>query len=480
MRFRPVLVAALLSLALAGALAAPGVAGSSGAGVLGAETAGATGSSAADAPATAEAPDAVGATSVPFDRADPGLVVTIQLRENGDARWHVTHRFDVNGSNETAAFESFADSVVDGDRTIGTEVQTFSRFAAAASEASGRNMSIEDAGWRSSSLENGTGELTYSFTWTNFGQVEDDRMVIGDAFRSPDGTWLPRLYDGQRLVIRPPPSLTIVGTPPDKGVTDRALVWNGYREFAPGYLEVVLQQPSQPRTTVTTVPPTTTTIQEGDWELSPFLLGVGFALLLVLVGAGSYLFARWQTERDDEDGDEAPGSAAGGGGSDGAAGGSSAASGGSGDAATGGAGGAESTGVAGGDAAVESGASGDATRSGDAGSTAAGGSGASNASGGGAAADAATTDDAAEGDEADAVDETLLSDEERVLRLLEENGGRMKQANIVSETGWSNAKVSQLLSGMAEDEDVQKLRIGRENLITLPDENVADFGSDDQ
>lgn len=63
----------------------------------------------------------------------------------------------------------------------------------------------------------------------------------------------------------------------------------------------------------------------------------------------------------------------------------------------------------------------------------------------------------------------LLSDEERVLHLIDRNGGRMKQADIVTETDWSNAKVSQLLSEMADDGDVEKLRIGRENLISLPD-----------
>jgi uncharacterized membrane protein len=69
---------------------------------------------------------------------------------------------------------------------------------------------------------------------------------------------------------------------------------------------------------------------------------------------------------------------------------------------------------------------------------------------------------------ADTTDE-LFSDEERVERLLERNGGRMKQAAIVSETGWSNAKVSQLLSAMDEADRIDKLRIGRENLISLPD-----------
>ncbi|MGM0591115.1 MAG: helix-turn-helix transcriptional regulator [Halobacteriota archaeon] len=69
----------------------------------------------------------------------------------------------------------------------------------------------------------------------------------------------------------------------------------------------------------------------------------------------------------------------------------------------------------------------------------------------------------------DGVDLSLLSDEERVEYLLEQGGGRMKQANIVRETGWSDAKVSQLLSAMAEEGRVNKLRLGRENLISLPD-----------
>ena len=74
----------------------------------------------------------------------------------------------------------------------------------------------------------------------------------------------------------------------------------------------------------------------------------------------------------------------------------------------------------------------------------------------------------------------LLSDEERVEYLLEENGGRMKQARIVEETGWSNAKVSQLLSAMDEADRVDKLRIGRENLISLPDEEVAEVGDGEE
>jgi hypothetical protein len=78
--------------------------------------------------------------------------------------------------------------------------------------------------------------------------------------------------------------------------------------------------------------------------------------------------------------------------------------------------------------------------------------------------------DAEEAEDDDEIDPALLSDEERVEHLLDQNGGRMKQARIVRETGWSDAKVSQLLSTMADEGRVEKLRLGRENLISLPDE----------
>ncbi|WP_254543608.1 helix-turn-helix transcriptional regulator [Halomarina pelagica] len=63
-------------------------------------------------------------------------------------------------------------------------------------------------------------------------------------------------------------------------------------------------------------------------------------------------------------------------------------------------------------------------------------------------------------------DEALLTDEDRVMNLLAENGGRMKQVNIVEETDWSKSKVSMLLSDMEEEGYISKLRVGRENIIS--------------
>lgn len=64
-------------------------------------------------------------------------------------------------------------------------------------------------------------------------------------------------------------------------------------------------------------------------------------------------------------------------------------------------------------------------------------------------------------------DGPALTDEERVVRLLASNDGRMKQSQIVDETDWSKAKVSRLLSAMEENEEITKLTVGRENIIFL-------------
>uniref|UniRef100_A0A7D5KFX0 Helix-turn-helix domain-containing protein n=2 Tax=Natrinema halophilum TaxID=1699371 RepID=A0A7D5KFX0_9EURY len=64
----------------------------------------------------------------------------------------------------------------------------------------------------------------------------------------------------------------------------------------------------------------------------------------------------------------------------------------------------------------------------------------------------------------------FVTDRERVRQLLRENDGRMKQSAIVESVDWSKAKVSRLLADLEEDDQVTKLRLGRENLVCLPGE----------
>lgn len=71
----------------------------------------------------------------------------------------------------------------------------------------------------------------------------------------------------------------------------------------------------------------------------------------------------------------------------------------------------------------------------------------------------------------------LLSNEERVIKFLEQEGGRAKQQEIVDGLGWTDAKTSQVLSGMASDDQIEKFRIGRENVVKLPDDDEGDTHS---
>ncbi|WP_254522025.1 helix-turn-helix transcriptional regulator [Natrinema caseinilyticum] len=64
----------------------------------------------------------------------------------------------------------------------------------------------------------------------------------------------------------------------------------------------------------------------------------------------------------------------------------------------------------------------------------------------------------------------LLSNEERVLRLLENRGGRIKQQEVVSELEWTEAKTSQVVGDLREDDEIDVFRIGRENVLALPEE----------
>lgn len=78
------------------------------------------------------------------------------------------------------------------------------------------------------------------------------------------------------------------------------------------------------------------------------------------------------------------------------------------------------------------------------------------------------------GDRADESSESvppeLLTDEEQVLALLEERGGRVKQQEIAGHFEWTDAKTSQVVTRLRENDDVEVLRIGRENVVSLPEE----------
>ena len=89
------------------------------------------------------------------------------------------------------------------------------------------------------------------------------------------------------------------------------------------------------------------------------------------------------------------------------------------------------------------------------------------------------TDDAAGGADGTAAaaggdatpDEELLSNEERVLRLLNDRGGRVKQQDVAGEFDWTDAKTSQVVNSLKDEGEIDVFRLGRENVLVLPEES---------
>ncbi|WP_128476780.1 helix-turn-helix transcriptional regulator [Halorussus pelagicus] len=332
-------------------------------------------------------------------------VMHITLRENGDARWNVTARYHLADNNETEAFRQLASEYEDGRSQSGLTTPTFERVVERVNAESNRSMELREVG-RSAAIRNdgSVGVLTLSFTWTNFTQLTDNKIVLGDVFWVGSDTWLPTLSEDQTLVITVPSDYYILGASPSGGqiVNGTVLRYEGPQEFTRGDFEVTYS----PKSIGTPTP------SEGFFPGGSSLFGLVAVFVLLTGSFGAYALA----QRRDVDPTPATGSSSG---------------------------------------------SGDDSP---------------------ASATETQTSDGVEGDSADADDgdsdepaPELLSDEERVLRLLRDNDGRMKQGQIVKETNWSNAKVSQLLSKMDDNDEVDKLRIGRENLITLPDEDVTEM-----
>ena len=64
--------------------------------------------------------------------------------------------------------------------------------------------------------------------------------------------------------------------------------------------------------------------------------------------------------------------------------------------------------------------------------------------------------------------ERIMTPEEQVIEIVSENGGGMKQAEIVSVLDWSESTVSRKLSNLEANEAVKRYQIGREKLVYLP------------
>ncbi|MFB6132886.1 MAG: helix-turn-helix transcriptional regulator [Halanaeroarchaeum sp.] len=345
--------------------------------------------------------------------------IHISVHDDGDARWRVTVRIPLENETDARAFEKLRSAFVDGDAEKSLSIDPFRAAVERVSDRTDQSMQLTDVE-RTTAVRtvNGTavGHLTLSFTWTNFAVTDEERIKVGTAFA---GEWFGDLGPDQTLLIEPPEGYQVHTVDPSPVIEAGVLKWDGPQSFGQG----------QPVVTFTPAPP----------GPLPFAIPLT-ATVALIVGAilGALVLVGWRREwltagSSPADGRDEAGQSA-----------------------------HDSRSR---DTVVDAGE--ERTTAGETGAPATAerpGNGAGTTDSPGETTDAAGAPDASE------PDPELLSDEERVERLLRENGGRMKQARIVEETRWSNAKVSQLLSAMAEEGRVEKLRLGRENLISLPGE----------
>jgi len=354
------------------------------------------------------------ATQQEFERT----VFEVTVFQNGSARWTFRFTRPLTNDSQRQQFEEYADRFNTEETELWTSFQDRATVLTdAGSDTTGREMTARafEREARVNPLGN-RGIVEMSFVWTGFAPADGQEVRVGDVFE--DG-----LYIGpdQQFDVEAGPGLAFqeegVEPAPDN-ITGSSIAesgslsWDGERQFSNQHPRVVLAPDgatgnSTMETTATTEAATTADNGENATAVTPDDAG-GFpvmvvSLIVLLIGLGAG--AAWKS------GALPPGEDDGG-----AAAGASAS---------------------------------------DGGAAAAG-------------AGAAEPESPSEANPEPAVpDEELLTDEDRVRQLLEGNGGRMKQANIVEETGWSKSKVSMLLSDMEDDEEISKLRVGRENIVSL-------------
>ncbi|GAA0310106.1 helix-turn-helix transcriptional regulator [Halarchaeum salinum] len=366
---------------------------------------------------------------------DPDSVaLDVALTADGDAVWTVTYRKQLNSGNETDAFRQLREDIEANPGNYTTDFGAqMRRVAGEAQNRSGREMAVRNVtvNARIQQFGNTYGIITYRFRWTSFAATQGEHIragpAVADLFLDSETSLTISWPDGYAAEqVAPTPT----------GRSENAVTWTGRLDFGVEEpLVVVAPMASATTTGSDTEPAAGSEATPGSW-----LPVVGVGIVLAAIGVW-LVVGRRRFESDDGDGSGVDGSSE--------------------DDPTTPADGDGATPTAGtGDADVESKRSekGDSESSEPTEST--------------VEPESSDAESAGDGTETVAdVPEELLSNEERVLSLIEEHGGRMKQQQVVSELGWTEAKTSQVVSGLREDDELESFRIGRENVLTLPDED---------
>ncbi|WP_435362226.1 helix-turn-helix transcriptional regulator [Haloarchaeobius sp. DFWS5] len=70
----------------------------------------------------------------------------------------------------------------------------------------------------------------------------------------------------------------------------------------------------------------------------------------------------------------------------------------------------------------------------------------------------------------DGIDREFMTTSEEILYVVELSGGRMWQSDIVDEVDASSSTVSRHLTSLEGDDEIQRVTVGREKIVALPDQ----------
>mgnify|MGYP000197523431 FL=1 len=378
--------------------------------------------------------------------APDDVSMRIALTPNGSADWTIEYRVRLDDQNTTDAFESLQTDISNNETEYTSQFRDrMTATAATAENSTGREMSIRDVSVSATlqQLPQDYGVVTYTFTWTNFAIAEDGEIRAGDAlaglFLDEETSLQMSWPEGYGIDTAQP-------EPDDTRSESRLVVWNGPLDFGSNEPTLVVTESAAGGATTT---PTDGggdagggDADGGDAGGTNWVVLGAIALLVVAAGIGGWLLYRRRTGDSASGGDTA------------------------GESATG-----AST-------ATSAGATADATTdvAATTETTADDERDAAAATAGGSTSAAAT---AGESDETPPWEDELLSNEERVIALVEHEGGRIKQQEVAQTLDWTDAKTSQVIRKMRDTDKLDAFRLGRENVLVLPGESLAPPDADE-
>lgn len=111
-------------------------------------------------------------------------IVSIELDENGDAYWVIELKKVLEDETDKESFEDWIDELENNDEYRNNQVDRFNSVVYITESHVNRDMSVTELNVEAHISESGNIGITQvKFTWTNFAQINNNEMIVGDVFQ---------------------------------------------------------------------------------------------------------------------------------------------------------------------------------------------------------------------------------------------------------------------------------------------------------